>query len=77
MRGPNHDNAMGRPHLAGKTNRDPLRKVVDKFTSYDGIPFERLDCGHGVPVRQDMIGPTVATRRRCALCGEKQREGVR
>jgi len=54
---------MGRPNLIGRANRDPLRRIVERLDGY-----EKLECGHRQPVRQDMIGPTVATRRRCAAC---------
>lgn len=68
MRGPNHHNSYGRPRLTGKTNRDPLRKIVGRDENEHGVPLEVLECGHKQPVRNDMIGPTNAYRRRCRRC---------
>jgi hypothetical protein len=66
MRGPRH-NTMGRPNLIGRANRDPLRRIVERLDGY-----EKLECGHRVPVRRDMIGPTYAFKRRCAQCRPAQ-----
>jgi hypothetical protein len=70
MRGPNHANSSGRPNLIGKANRAPMRKIVGRFLGFDDVPMERLECGHGVPVRADMLGATDAIKRRCRLCRE-------
>jgi ribosomal protein S27AE len=35
--------------------------------------MERLECGHGVFVREDALGTTTATRRRCSQCGDTVR----
>ncbi len=69
MRGPRH--GKGRPHLVGKVNRDPLRKIVGvDWDEYD-LKLEVLECGHKQRVRQDMIGPTNAQSRRCRRCGDQ------
>lgn len=70
MRGPNHQASSGRPHLAGKTNRNPLRAVLCTEIDCNGIAREVLVCGHRQYIREDMIGPTYAMRRRCAKCAE-------
>lgn len=69
MRGPNHYNGFGRPHLQGRPNRSPLRRIVERFENSYGVEMERLECGHAVIRRSDMIGPTSAERRRCDDCG--------
>lgn len=38
MRGPRHGN--GRPHLQGRTNRDPLRLIVDRGVDEYGARVE-------------------------------------
>lgn len=48
--------------------KQPLRKIVEWFTNEHGTPCERLECGHVVHERQDIIGPTNANRRRCRKC---------
>jgi hypothetical protein len=68
MRGPRHGN--GRPHLIGRKNTNPLRKIVSTEFDQHDRRIEVLECGHKQPQRQDMIGPTNAYRRRCAPCGK-------
>lgn len=45
----------------------PLRKVVGADT-YHSTTVEILECGHDQRQREDMIGDTYATRRRCVQC---------
>lgn len=56
----------------GKTNRDPLRKIV----GYEN-GLEVLECGHHQRPREDFIGVTNATRRRCWKCQREQEAGER
>lgn len=57
----------------------PLRKIVGYVKESIGhhdtlgemfIDREELECGHIIPIKQDMFGETNATRRRCRKCGE-------
>lgn len=69
MRGKN------RPHIIGKTNRDPLRKIVGNSIDAYGVMTEVLECGHEQRPREDIIGPTNAYRRRCSKCAKALVEG--
>jgi hypothetical protein len=45
----------------------PLRKVVS--VEYKaGVPFETYECGHVEIAKQDLMGYTNASRRRCRKC---------
>lgn len=46
----------------------PLRKVVAEFHDENGVQRERLECGHVINRKQDAVGYTNATRRRCRYC---------
>jgi hypothetical protein len=61
--------ASGHIHHHGRVNRNPLRKIVGHETNEYGALREVLECGHRVVPREDFIGPTNATRRRCYQCG--------
>jgi hypothetical protein len=58
----------------------PLRKIVDRpmvSIGDDGeneyfVRKELLECGHIVSQKQDIYGPTNATRRRCVQCEKDQ-----
>lgn len=58
-----------------KTNRNqyPLRKVVGYGLNEHGGETEKLECGHEIPRRNDIYGPTNAYRRRCHLCHEARK----
>jgi hypothetical protein len=57
-----------------RESKGPLRAII----GYVEVPIvegsrwtvirERLECGHVVNIRQDIIGPTNAHRRRCRRC---------
>ena len=64
---------------AKKTNQYPLRKVVgvesiDVTGNANYVRKERLECGHLVHPRSDMIGETNAYRRRCYHCFAAQQD---
>lgn len=46
----------------------PLRRIVGERVDDNGVMRERLECGHEVPRREDVIGATNAARRRCRHC---------
>ncbi len=50
----------------------PLRRVLgvveETMPSGVGLLRERLECGHVVPIREDIFGRTNAYRRRCRRC---------
>lgn len=53
------------------TTKGPLRLVVER-TTVEGIPLERLACGHTVTPRVHPIhGYRVARARRCDACGRE------
>jgi hypothetical protein len=56
-----------RTPLLGKKDLGPLRKVVDGDASKD-----KLECGHVLPIAQDIYGPRFPQRRRCRKC----RDGI-
>jgi hypothetical protein len=56
----------------GRANRNPLRRVVGEETTERGVVVEVLECGHRVHPREDFIGRTYATKRRCARCAAEQ-----
>lgn len=47
----------------------PLQKIVGQRRNEHGVVLDVLECGHEQHERQDIIGPTNATRRRCQKCG--------
>lgn len=49
----------------------PLRAITGYTESPAGAPLEVLECGHTQHIRQDMIGETVAARRRCRQCPQR------
>lgn len=54
-----------------RRNTGPLRKVVGHVhVEFCGVLVwrERLECGHLVPTRRDIYGPTNAEHRRCRKC---------
>lgn len=57
-----------------KSDAYPLRLVVEHFVQLPDFPLlrgERLECGHIVVQKRDMIGPTNAYRRRCGKCARE------
>lgn len=68
-------------------NTDPLRRVTDEgvvdagywtgeYTGVD-VDAEKLECGHIVRVRVDIIGRTNAYRRRCRYCRSSSTEAAK
>ena len=58
-----------------KRNTGPLRKIVGHVQiQFLGVMVwrEQLECGHLVVERQDIYGPTNASRRRCRKCQQEQ-----
>lgn len=48
----------------GRNSKGSLRKVMSGATN------ERLSCGHVIPRKQDIYGPTNAHKRRCWKCAQ-------
>lgn len=55
-----------RPRSNGSQS-GPLRRIVE-ITYQGDVPWERLECGHEAPAKQDLMGYTNAARRRCWRC---------
>ena len=64
--------AQGRGPRGGTyQGKAPLRRIEDRWwpSSDPRDPgLERLECGHVITQKCDLIGPTNATRRRCWKC---------
>ncbi len=64
---------------ARQTNGHPLRRIVGveavKIAGTSvSVRKERLECGHLMRPRSDMIGETHAARRRCSQCFVEQQQ---
>ena len=59
--------AGGRGWSASPLRAAPLRRVTSTRAGPYGA-VEVLECGHELRVRRDMVGETVAARRRCGAC---------
>ncbi len=57
-----------RPRSNGSKS-GPLRKVVSSWFVGE-VPFEKLECGHEIVAKRDLMGFTNAVRRRCRKCKE-------
>ena len=54
--------------MTDRTPLAPLRTIVDERNDEHGRIIEVLECGHEQPQKQDIYGPTNASRRRCRRC---------
>lgn len=51
-----------------KSYKYPLRRIIGARRTSEGLTRELLECGHEIPEKSDLYGPTTAQRRRCRHC---------